>query len=243
MVSKRLSVIVPCYNEEQSLPHFMTDFQMIFEELNRNYDVELIFVDDGSTDNTPILLENLKKEFGYLKVHTHNRNKNLGAAIKTGFSECTGEIIVTTDCDGTYPPSKIIEILYLLDQGTDMVIASPYHPEGKTHGVPAYRRFLSESISSLYSIFFPQKIYTYTALFRACRRQLLDQIKIKSDDFLAVTEWTIFALQKNFVIKEYPTTLFVRKYGVSKMRTASVILSHLKLLSYLVFKSHDRPKI
>ena len=69
-------------------------------------------------------------------------------------------------------------------------------------------------------IFFPQKIYTYTALFRACRRQLLDQIKIKSDDFLAVTEWTIFALQKNFVIKEYPT----------KSASTNTIRAHLSRL-------------
>ena len=230
----KLSIIVPCYNEEESLPHFIDSIKPVMNLLANSYELELIFVDDGSTDDTALLLENYKKKFDYIKIFTHKVNMNLGAALKTAFSYTSGDIVLATDCDCTYPPSQIIEILGYLEAHTDMVMASPYHPDGKVEGVSKYRLFLSKSISAIYSTILGRKIYTYTSLFKVCKRKVIEEIKIESDDFIGVTEWAVYAILKGFKVMEYPTTLYARKYGKSKIKLLSTITGHLKFILKLL---------
>jgi len=230
----KLSIIVPCYNEEEAFPHFVESLNPVVDSLSDSYEVELIFIDDGSRDKTPRLLEEYRKKSAHVRVLTHEVNRNLGAVLKTAFSNVSGDIILATDCDGTYPPHQITEILSYLDEDTDMVMASPYHPQGKVEGVPGYRLLLSRSISAIYSRLLGTKIYTYTALFKVCKRKVIEAIEIRSDDFIGVTEWAVFPLLKGFDVKEYPTTLYVRKYGQSKIKLFSTIISHLRFIFRLI---------
>ena len=109
----------------------------------QQYALEVIFVDDGSTDATWSLLhqtfDSLNSpgmEFHFLQ---HEVNRGLGAALRTGFAGVSGDLIVTTDSDGTYKFSTIPALLACLTPGVDMVTASPYHPQGRVVGVPRYR--------------------------------------------------------------------------------------------------------
>lgn len=230
----KLSIVVPCYNEGQIIPHLAEQLNPVLQELEKKYSVELVFVDDGSTDKT---LELLNRYFGNrknTKILKHDKNKNLGAALKTGFSAVSGDIIVTIDSDCTYPPKEIPKLLSLLDNETDIVTASPYHPNGMAKNVPPYRMFLSRTVSKIYGLLLKQNIYTYTALFRAYKKNVIKNTKIKSDNFLAVIELLVFAVQKGYKVRELPTTLYSRKYGVSKMKLLSTIMAHLKFIIYLL---------
>ena len=214
----KLSILIPCYNEEEGLPYLYKQLKKVEPELLKEYELEYVFVDDGSTDNT---FELLKEFFGKdprTKIVKHDKNMNLGAALKTGFQHTTGDLILTMDSDCTYPPSQIKEILSLLDDETDIVTASPYHPNGHVQNVPGYRLFLSKTISKIYSVILRKNIYTYTALFRVFRKKILNEINIKSDNFLGVSELLIFSILRGYKIKEFPTTLHSRQHGVSKIR-------------------------
>jgi dolichol-phosphate mannosyltransferase len=160
----KLSIIVPCYNEVENVTKLSNELLPVVEGLlihggNESPDifhsVEMIFVDDGSRDGTYSRLKecfrnnNAGVSFKFLM---HETNLGLGAAIRTGFLNADGDIVVTVDSDGTYKFSEIPGLLSLLTSEVDIVTASPYHPQGGVVGVPAYRLFLSRG-SSLYTEF------------------------------------------------------------------------------------------
>lgn len=235
-----LSVVVPCYNEEAGLHQFFSQARQLAKSLSGRYALEFLFVDDGSTDGTFQMLSDFKKAFSRPKkcisvvICRHPVNKNLGAALKTAFKHVKGGLIATVDADCTYSLDYIPKLLSLLDEGTDIALASPYHPAGASDIKPAYRLFLSKAISRIYSVLTGSNIYTFTAIFRVYRRKVIENVKPRSDGFLAVTEMLVFALRKGYRAKEFPATLTVRKYGKSKMKIFSTIRDHFLLVVKLL---------
>ena len=232
----RLSIIIPCYNEQEGVKNLCDRLIPVKKVLEKEYNLEILFIDDGSTDNTyKLLLECFGKDKTF-KIIKHNKNRNLGGSLKTGFSKAKGDIIVTMDSDCTYPPKEIPSLLKMLidNPEVDIVTASPYHPQGNVKNVPHYRLFLSKGISLCYSLLLGFRIHTYTALFRVYRRKVIEKIKPRSNNFIGVTEMLIFPAVRGYRIKEYPTTLNAREFGNSKVDFIGlnkIILSHLKLLT------------
>ncbi len=237
----KLSLLIPCYNEEEGIPNLSQKITPVLQDLASKWEIELVFVDDGSKDQTYSLLQRYFAEKPNTKIIHHETNKNLGAALRTGFAHATGDVIVTIDSDCSYDPREIIPMLDLLDDHTDIVTASPYHPLGKVENVPKYRLFLSKSISFLYRLLTRSKIHTFTALVRAQKRKVVDSVAFSSPNFLATAEMLINALDKGYVVKEYPTTLRVREFGVSKMRLLKVMGSHAKYIFSLLPRAVARP--
>jgi dolichol-phosphate mannosyltransferase len=242
----RLSVVVPCYNEEDNIEKLNDEFFPVIEKLlgsrlagGQIEDVEVVFVDDGSRDGTFEALKNAFSSFENLsisiKFEKHDVNRGLGAALRTGFAAVTGDIIVTTDSDGTYHFSTIPLMLEHLKGNVSIVTASPYHPKGEVVGVPGYRIFLSRGSSLLYRILLNWRIHTYTALFRAYRREVVDQISFAANDFLGATELMVKAMLKGYQVDEFPAALHQRMFGVSKAKLLRTIKSHLIFQTRLLF--------
>jgi dolichol-phosphate mannosyltransferase len=158
----------------------------------------------------------------------------LGAAIRTGFSKATGDIVLTVDSDGTYRFCEIPNLLTYLKPGVDVVTASPYHPQGGVVGVPAFRLILSKGSSFLYRVLVNWNVHTYTCLFRAYRAEVVKSIDFQSDGFLAGTEILIHAMLRGYRVVEFPAVLYKRTYGVSKARIIQTILSHLRFQGWVV---------
>jgi len=119
--------------------------------------------------------------------------------------------------------------------------ASPYHPDGQVVGVPGYRLILSRGSSMIYRFLVDWRIHTYTCLFRAYRREVIEQIQFKSDGFLAGTELMVKAMLKGFRVKEFPAVLYRRMFGVSKAKLMRTIAAHLKFQGQvLLHKVHLR---
>lgn len=225
-----LSIIVPCYNEKENVAKLQQEFLPVVAALADSHSLEIIFVDDGSTDGT---LQALRDAFDnpdqrlVFRFERHPVNRGLGAALRTGFAAAHGQVLVTTDSDGTYQFSSIPALLSSLTPGIDIVTASPYHPSGGVAGVPAYRLILSRGSSLLYRILVRWGVYTYTCLFRAYRRQVIQTVTFESDGFLAGTELLVKAMLMGFRVAEYPAVLYSRVHGVSKAKLTRTILAHL----------------
>ncbi len=241
----KLSFVVPCYNEEDNIGKLQTEFFPTVEKLlgkfvnGKQIDfIEVVFVDDGSKDGTYLALKNAFGNYDHpcfsIKFEKHDINRGLGAAMRTGFKAVTGDVVVTTDSDGTYHFSTIPALLEYLKGNVAIVTASPYHPQGEVVGVPGYRIFLSRGSSLLYRILLSWKVHTYTALYRAYRREVIDQISFAADDFLGGTELMVKAMLKGFQVDEYPAALHRRMFGVSKAKLLKTIMSHLNFQGRLV---------
>ena len=233
-----VSVIIPCYNEKEALPQLRRKLGPVLDTLDRRYGgagrCELILVDDGSTDGTAEELQAALGDDARVRLVVHARNQGLGAALRTGFAAARGELIVTTDADGTYDFAEIPGMLMRLGPGVDVVTASPYHPEGGVLGVPAYRLILSQGASLIYRTLLDASIYCYTAMFRAYRREVLQAVDFKASGYLAMAEILAEALLRGFKVVEFPTVLTVRRYGQSKARVAQILRDHLRFQASLV---------
>ena len=234
-----LSVIVPCFNEESGIPVLAEHLSRTLNSLSRDFMVELVLIDDGSTDATGRLLEAVfgERTGTNTKIIRHAMNRGLGAALRSGFNAATGGIVCTIDSDCTYPPERIGDLVGLLKQsGADIVTASPYHPQADPLEGPRWRLLLSKSASMLYAAILPVKLYCYTSLFRAYRREWARAEFFQSDGFLAVTEILVAAALRGAKIIEYPMSLSARRYGQSKMKVARTTLAHLRLMARVALR-------
>ncbi len=234
---KSVSIIIPCYNEEEGLPQLFDKLIELQSKLASLYNYSFIFVDDGSRDKTyPILTSNIPR-LNNAKVIKHEVNSNLGAALKTGLSHISScDYVTFLDSDCTYEPQIVLRLLSKLEEGFDVVTVSPYHPEGGVEGVPAWRLVLSKGASLIYRLLLGTNFYTYTAMVRAGKTSFVLKSLSSRNDFTFVVESFIKSIQNNARVAEIPTVLKVRRFGTSKMNIVKTIIAHLTIIRQLLIK-------
>lgn len=230
----RVSLVVPCYNEESSLPYLARTLASLEEALAPKYLMEFVLVDDRSTDNSWIMLQQLFGNLPNCRLVRHEANYGPAVAILNGIRAAHSEIVASIDCDCSYDPLELAKMLPLLGDDVTMVTASPYHPRGGVRNVPEWRLFLSRNLSGLYRTVLHQKLSTYTSCFRVYRRSAMLGMTLKHGGFLGIAEMLGRVDLAGGAITEYPTVLNVRVLGYSKMRVARTIVGHLRLLTQLM---------
>lgn len=232
----RITIVVPCYNEAESLSFLAEKLREMQAAADNSIEFQFVLVDDGSQDAT---WEGMHEHFGLLpefQLLRHDRNRGIMAALKTGFAAAQSEWIATIDADCTFDPVTLLDLIDRAGPQVDVVVGSPYHPQGKVENVPAWRLVLSKGASFLYQRLFRSKLYCYTSCFRVYRRSILEQVEVRADGFVGMAEmlWRLDLAGARMV--EVPAVLNVRKYGQSKMRTLQVIGDHLKLMRQIALR-------
>lgn len=225
-----VTIVVPIYNERPTLPYLANTLESVTRLLKPDYDLSFIFVDDCSTDGTPELLQRLFGKWANCRVLQHPRNLGVAAAIATGIRHAQTEIVCSIDCDCSYDPHELMQMIPMLTADVDMVTASPYHPDGKVNNVPTWRLTLSKGASWLYGKVLHHKLATYTSCFRVYRRSKVVDLQLREAGYLGVVETLALLDLKGGRIREFPTTLHVRILGHSKMKVARTVVGHLQNL-------------
>lgn len=227
----RVSVIVPFYNEVEGMPALAGKLRKLTAELTPRYQLECVLVDDGSQDRSLEQAHTSFADFQHVVFAKHEFNRGLGAAMRTGFAQASGDILTAIDSDCTYDPLEIPRLLDALEcSGADVATASPYHPEGGVENVIGWRLFLSKGASWMYRLVCASKLYTYTSMMRAYRRCVIENVSFESDGFAGVTEVLLRASQQGYRIVEVPMVLRSRVTGVSKMKVLRSMRMHLQLM-------------
>jgi dolichol-phosphate mannosyltransferase len=228
----RLTLVIPCFNEEESLALLGDRLAQALECLGE-HEVEILFVDDGSSDGTLAGLNHLAKWLPGARVVAHERNRGLGAALRTGYAEASGDVLVGLDSDCTYDPVEVPDLIARL-ANADVVLGSPYNPEGATANVPVSRLVLSRTLSGMYRMVLgTSDIYTFTGIFRAHTRAAAAAMESSADDYRALTEMLVSLLDKGYRVVEYPTVLHSRVTGSSKMRILRMVRRHAAMVCRL----------
>src|SRR5581483_625099 len=196
--------------------------------------LEVLFVDDGSQDGTAALLQAAFAADPRVRILRQPHHRGLGAALRSGLAAAQGEVLLTTDCDGSYRFAELPALLARLTPAVDLVTASPYHPQGAVAGVPAHRLLFSRAASACYRLLVGGGLHTYTALCRAYRRELVQQVPIPSDGYLGLNELLVGALLAGYRVAEYPCLLHGRSQGASKTKLLRTTRAHLGLLLRLL---------
>ncbi|MEP3481454.1 MAG: glycosyltransferase [Fuerstiella sp.] len=229
-ITTPVSIVIPCFNEETSVGYLSNTLTTVRQKLAANWQPQIIFVDDGSRDRTCELLNQMFADDDAVQVLRHDVNQGVSAAILTGINHANTDIVCSMDCDCSYDPHELDQMLPLLTEGVSMVTASPYHKDGLVRNVPGWRLFLSRGLSAIYVRLLKQNLATWTSCFRVYRRQHIVELPLKEKGFLGTAELAASLVMNKRKIVEYPTTLEVRLFGLSKMKTIRVICQHLGLL-------------
>ncbi|HEX5632917.1 MAG TPA: glycosyltransferase, partial [Gemmatimonadales bacterium] len=224
-----VTVVVPCFNEAHGLQYLRNTLASVERTLASRYELRFIFVDDCSTDATYEGLQHVFGDHPRARVLRHETNAGVAAAIMTGLRAADTEIACSIDADCTYDPHELAAMIPLLEQGADLVTASPYHPRGHVRNVPAWRLGLSKGLSGLYRQILHNRLHTYTACFRVYRRSRAIGVELTRRGFLGVMEHLGRLDLGGARIAEHPTTLDVRMLGRSKMKVVRTIAGHLGL--------------
>lgn len=167
-----LSVIIPCYNEEQRIKETI---RSLADFLDQQYlDYELVVVDDGSSDGTLEAAKSL--EGGKVRVFFYERNRGKGHALKFGFEKSCGDLVVFFDAGLDFPPSQILEFLKILrDSRADLVVGSKRHPDSRVI-YPWHRRLVSFGAQVTVRILFDLNVTDTQVGLKAFRREVLEKI-------------------------------------------------------------------
>ncbi|MFM9961957.1 MAG: XrtA system polysaccharide deacetylase [Planctomycetaceae bacterium] len=230
-----VTIVIPCYNEEASLPYLSKTLEQLQFALAPKYRPTFLFVDDCSTDTTWELMHAVFAGRDNYRFVKHEQNGGVSKAILTGIEAADTDIVCSMDCDCSYDPLELKKMLPLLTDDVDLVSASPYHPLGHVRNVPSWRLCLSKGLSWLYRSFLPQKLHTWTSCFRVYRRSAVRGLELREHGFLGTAELVGLLSLKGSRIVEHPATLNVRIFGESKMKTVRTICGHLRLLRQLFF--------
>jgi dolichol-phosphate mannosyltransferase len=229
----KLSLIIPVFNESDCVAESAANLLSALTYLRTTYSIDIL-VDDGSRDNTANLLNQAFAEIPDVKIISHAQNHGVGAALRTGFFHATGEILITTDFDGTYPFSTIPQLVarIIVDQA-DIVVASPYHPNGSIQRSTGHHVFLDGGMSMLYRLMVSSRVYTWTSLFVAYQRHVVERIPLNSNSALVGTELLVKAIDAGFKVSELPLNLQQRASGRSRSSALKLTLAHVGYLAQL----------
>src|SRR5512138_2989184 len=207
-----LSVVIPAYNEENGIAEIATRVLSVRPALAQiGVDrLELLVVDDGSRDRTAEVAACIQG----VSLIRHPKNKGYGAALKTGFSRASGELIGFLDADGTYPPEYFPQLCQAALQGMDLVIGS--RMAGADSRMPLTRRVGNFFFATLLTLVGRQKVTDSASGMRVFRREILERIYPLPDGLNLTPVMSTRAVHEGIRVTEIPIP-YSERLGRSKL--------------------------
>ena len=213
----KTSIIIPVYNEEDSIEKVIADLKLYL-----NQGCEIIVVNDGSNDRSKELLEKISD----IKTVHHPENRGYGAALKSGIQKSRGEYILIIDADGSYPSESIAELISQKDY-YDMVVGARINPQSQ---IPITRKPAKWVLNLLANYLTGSNIPDLNSGLRIIKKDTLNQfVHILPDGFSFTTTITLALLTNNYQVKYLPINYYKRK-GKSKIRPIRDTLNFLQLI-------------
>ncbi|WP_373839217.1 glycosyltransferase family 2 protein [Methanospirillum sp.] len=197
------SLIIPAYNEEEAIG-------LVIEEYYPYVD-EIIVVDDGSTDKTYELA--CARQDDKVHVYQHKNNQGKVGALLTGVQKSTGDIIIFTDADCTYPAHYIPNFLNELNRGADLVLGIR---NIEAHNIPFFNRIGNAIFSTMATYISGKYISDGQTGYRAFRKEMLNELLVSAKSLEFETKMTVRAAKLGYLISEVPIE-YRERVGTSKL--------------------------
>lgn len=205
----KISVVIPVYNEEDTIREIINTVQ------EADIDKEIVIVDDGSTDKTKEILRGLKD--GNIKVLFHDKNYGKGRALKTGFKEASGDIIIIQDADLEYDPKEYLSLLEPIIKGYADVVYGSRLSGGRAQRVYMFWHKIGNNfLTLLTNILYNTTLTDMETGYKVFRKEVLKDINIKSNDFTVEPEITAKVFKKKYRVYEIPISYYGRDYSEGK---------------------------
>lgn len=211
-----LSVLIPVYNEQATIREILRRVAAVA------ISKEIIVVDDGSTDGTREILQEIERNFhpyGDLKIFFHSGNQGKGAALRTALEQARGDLVVIQDADLEYDPREYPQLLGpILDGRADVVYGSRFL--GGPHRVLYFWHYFGNQVITLFSNMLTNlNLSDMETCYKAFRREVFDRIRIKSRGFEFEPEITVKVAKNGYRVYETPISYSGRSYEEGKKIT------------------------
>jgi glycosyltransferase involved in cell wall biosynthesis len=224
-----LSIIIPVFNEEENIPHLVKGLKTAFAGIKTDY--EVIFIDDGSTDNTLKVLKDIHKAGNNIKIIEFRRNFGQTAAISAGFDYSKGDVIITMDGDLQNDPEDIPLLLKKINEGYDIV--SGWRADRKD---PFFTKKLPSKFSNwLASKLTGVKLHDFGCTLKAFRREVVENINLYGEmhRYIPALASGMGISIAEVKVRHHPRQYGRSKYGIARLMRGLLDLITVKfLLSY-----------
>lgn len=226
-----LSFVIPAKNEEGSVEALYDEIHRVVVGLKKTY--EIIFVDDGSTDNTFARLQTLHKKDPRVKVIKFRGNLGKSAALQVGFDKTEGEIVFTLDADLQDNPKEIPHFLEKINEGYDLVSGwkkTRHDPSVKVIPSRILNNFLTPLLTGV-------RLHDINCGFKAYRREVVKSLNLYGELYRFIP---VFAAKQAFRVTEIPVDHRARKHGKSKFGWERNIKGFLDLITIVFLTGYNR---
>ena len=176
-----LSVVIPCYNETATLAKCVARVRAI---ASQDLAVEIVIVDDGSTDDSLATAGTLAERYPEIKVYRHELNQGKGAALRTGFSKVTGEFVAVQDADLEYDPNDLVRLLEPLTAGkADVVFGSRFLSTGPHRVLYFWHSVGNQFLTLISNIFTDLNLTDMETCYKVFKREVIQSIEIEENRF------------------------------------------------------------
>jgi glycosyltransferase involved in cell wall biosynthesis len=207
-----ISVFFPAYNDANSIGKLVSDAVETVSSITSDY--EIIVINDGSSDNTQHVLNDLKTKYERLKVITHEVNRGYGGALRSGFAAASKELIFYTDGDGQYDVRELTKLIPLLTSGVDVVNG---YKTSRTDRLN--RKIIGGLYNRVIHILFRLPIRDIDCDFRLIRRKVLDKIVLITNSGSICVELIAKLSRSGAIFKEVGVSHYARQHGSSQFFT------------------------
>ncbi len=231
-----ISVFFPIYNDAKTAPHLVSKITQILKSLTKDF--EIILVNDGSTDNSGKIVDELAKKYKNVRAIHHKNNVGYGGALRTGFRNAKKELVFYTDGDAQYDVSEITKLLPLIESAD---VVNGY----KIKRSDAPHRIITGELYRIGArILFNLKIRDVDCDFRLFKRHVFDKIKLESNSGILCVEMIKRIQNAGFEFKQVPVHHYPRVFGTSEFfnfkRIYRVLTSFGKLwVKFMIWSEYE----
>ena len=215
-----LSVFFPAYNDSGTIASMVIRAVRAASELTPDY--EIIVVDDGSSDQTARVVEDLAKRDPHVRLVSHDGNRGYGAALRTGFSSARKELVFFSDADGQFDVHELDGLFGLLKRAP---VVLGYRIRRSD---PLHRLFIAKVYNIVIRLVFGLRVRDIDCAFKLFRREVLQEVELESDGAFISSELLIKLKRRNVAMVERGVHHYPRTTGVSKGATPAVILKTIR---------------
>jgi len=177
----KFTIVIPCYNEERTLQRCL---QRVLAIQNEELQLEVIVVDDCSTDRSLLLASEMAEQNAEIIVLKHDRNRGKGAALQTGFAHATGQIVAIQDADLEYDPGDLIRMIVpILNDEADVVFGTRFSTRGAHRVLYFWHSVGNKFLTLLSNMFSDLNLTDMECCYKVFRREIVQQIQIREPRF------------------------------------------------------------
>ncbi len=224
-MNKSISILIPVFNEQDSLEELLAQINQTLDKKLSEYKSEIIFINDGSTDDSLNVLKKLSKKDKKIKIASFRKNLGKAVALNYGFQKSTGDLIVTLDADLQDIPSNIPVLISKVSEGYDLVVGwrkERVNPKNKTLPSLIFNFIINKSSQI--------PLHDFNTGLKVMKKQVAKELSLYGELHRFIP---VLAYERGFKVAEVPVTHNTRKFGKTKYGLSRMVRGFFDFLTVM----------